>query len=433
MQPSPYTPGQTAREVPGRTQQLSEIDERLMFLTQLQRLVPRVRVDTGPRGLGKTSLLREAQRHAERTYGLSTVWVTAGDRPLVTAIAEDLTRQSATWGTRSRERVRRAVDQVKVAGGVPGVVSVQATLSTDRTQAPAGTRQFETLLRAAAESTHGTGRQGLVLFVDEIQAADSDGLRTLAYTWQHLQSEGEDVPLAVFAAGLPDAPEVLAQAATFSERFAYRPLHRLEDDAARVALVGPAQRLGVQWDSDALEMAVAASDGYPHTVQLYGDAAWSAAGYPDQGAVINRNHLLAAGRAVDSDLESLFRARWAKATEAEQRLLAAMVIAGATDGPVRRRDVAGVLGTDTTALSVARSSLMDKGIIEAPEYGLMGFTIPKFAAYVEKQAGLIDPGRGTAPGSSPTGIDTAPRSAELGPGPGSGVAPGPDQTPDPEG
>ena len=53
-QPSPYTPGEVAREVPGRTMQLAEIDERLTYLIDLQRLVGRIRVDIGPRGLGKT-------------------------------------------------------------------------------------------------------------------------------------------------------------------------------------------------------------------------------------------------------------------------------------------------------------------------------------------------------------------------------------------
>lgn len=35
MQPSPYTPGQVAREVVGRAEQLAEIGERLMYMTEL--------------------------------------------------------------------------------------------------------------------------------------------------------------------------------------------------------------------------------------------------------------------------------------------------------------------------------------------------------------------------------------------------------------
>jgi hypothetical protein len=35
-QPSPYTPGEVAREVPGRGQQLAEIDERLSYMIDLK-------------------------------------------------------------------------------------------------------------------------------------------------------------------------------------------------------------------------------------------------------------------------------------------------------------------------------------------------------------------------------------------------------------
>lgn len=70
MQPSPYTPGEIARTVPGRAQQIAEVDERLSTLIDLGRLVGRIRVDHAARGFGKTSLLREYQRlAAARRWG----------------------------------------------------------------------------------------------------------------------------------------------------------------------------------------------------------------------------------------------------------------------------------------------------------------------------------------------------------------------------
>ena len=58
MQPSPYTPGEIARSVPGRGDLLAEFEERLSVLVDLQRLVGRIHVAHGERGIGKTSLLR---------------------------------------------------------------------------------------------------------------------------------------------------------------------------------------------------------------------------------------------------------------------------------------------------------------------------------------------------------------------------------------
>ena len=83
MRPSPYTPGQVATVVPGREPQIEAIRERLSYVSQFQRFAGRIRVDVGPRGVGKTSLLRAMQAEANR-IGFATVWVTAGDGPFPT-------------------------------------------------------------------------------------------------------------------------------------------------------------------------------------------------------------------------------------------------------------------------------------------------------------------------------------------------------------
>lgn len=113
-QPSPYTPGQVAREVPGRHQQLAEIDERLAFMIDLRRLVGRIRVDIGPRGLGKTSLLREVQRRAD-AKGALTVWVTAGESAgLIGAITNEIERRTAAWSKDARGTLRNLLDATTI-------------------------------------------------------------------------------------------------------------------------------------------------------------------------------------------------------------------------------------------------------------------------------------------------------------------------------
>lgn len=89
MQPSPYTPGETAREIPGRERQLTEISGLLARVALEGRLAGRIRVDVGPRGVGKTSLLRRAQRAATE-LGLTTVFVTAGNGTLTAVIADEV-------------------------------------------------------------------------------------------------------------------------------------------------------------------------------------------------------------------------------------------------------------------------------------------------------------------------------------------------------
>lgn len=396
-QPSPYTPGEVAREVPGRSQQLAEIDERLAYMSDLKRLVGRIRVDVGSRGLGKTSLLREVQRRAE-ARGALTVWVTAGDDTgLVAGIGAEIDRRTRGWASESRTTLRGLLDAMTltVGVGVPGVAQLAATWSKDQQPAagPSGVREFEDVIRETVTLAYQEQHTGLVLLIDEIQGGDAGGLRTLAYAWQHLQAEGSDIPAAVFSAGLPNSPETIGHVVTFSERFAYRPIGALSDDASRIALARPAGQAGVEWDRDALEAVVTGAQGFPYTLQLFGDATWSAAGYPDPGRRLTLAHVDRARVTVATDLAALFRARWEKATGAEQGFLTAM--AGLGDGPIARADLAQALGVPSDELGVPRARLIDKGLIDAAGHGTLTFTIPGFGEYVRGLTGSQKPDTGT--------------------------------------
>ncbi|NGX05833.1 AAA family ATPase [Mycobacteroides franklinii] len=386
MQPSPYTPGQVAREVVGRAEQLAEIGERLMYMAELGRLIGRIRVDTGPRGVGKTSLLREVQREAE-ARGVVTVWVTAGgDEPLAAAIATQIRARTAGWKKKSRGRLLRAIDQVSITAGVPGVAQLGATVKPSQSAAPAVSEpSFKELIIETVTAARDEGHRGLVLLIDEVQDADRQGLRTLAVTWQDLQAEADALPAGVFAAGLPQTPEIISAAATFSERFAYRTLHRLGPDASRVALVKPASQVGVHWAQDALEAVIAQTNGYPHTLQLYADAAWARAGYPDPGGQIRIADVEHAARQVAADMDALFRARWNNATPVQRRFMSAMARALTDDRVASRSDIAAVMGRDSRAISAARAGLIDKGFIAVAGHGLLEFTIPGFAEFVRVQ------------------------------------------------
>lgn len=288
MQPSPYTPGEVAATVPGRAHQIAEFDERLSYLVDLKRFIGRIRVDYAPRGLGKTSLLRQYQTRAKER-GVLAVWVTAGeDVGLIAQIASAIHHDTQTWRGETRTQLHKMLEALTVSVGIPGIAKLDATIRRQQLpMAPVGVREFENVIRTAAGSDENTG---LVLLIDEIQAADPAGLRTLAYAWQHLQAEGADVPAAVFAAGLPDAPEKIASVVTFTERIAYRPLQILTPEAEEIAISVPARKIGVTWQPDALHKALKIARGYPYSVQLIADASWSAAGRPDPGALITLDH-----------------------------------------------------------------------------------------------------------------------------------------------
>ncbi|WP_114907414.1 ATP-binding protein [Ornithinimicrobium murale] len=376
MQSSPYTPGETAREIPGREVQLTDISGLLARVALDGRFAGRVRVDVGPRGVGKTSLLRRVQRTAH-DLGLATVFVTAGNGVLTAVVADEVQQLARGWG--HGDVLAERVGQVKLSAGIPGVAHIEAT-GADR-PAPEATRAFRDLIthtaRAAAQDTD---RKGLVLLVDEFQSADEDSLRTIGYAWQELQASEDPVPAALLAAGLSHTPDVVTGAVTHAERFQYRPMRDLEPHETRQALTAPSAAMGVSWAMDALTTVVERAQGYPYFIQVYGDEVWHAAGNPAPGHQLTLDHVNAAQERVDIDLTELYRTRWAKATARERDILAAM--ADHPAGPVARRDIADQLGVDTTALSMTRQSLLDKGIVDAPGHGVLEFTVPGFGTYV---------------------------------------------------
>ncbi|MGM7668080.1 ATP-binding protein [Microbacterium sp. A93] len=386
MQPSPYTPGEIARAVPGRGELIEEFTERLSLMVDLQRLIGRVHVAFGERGIGKTSLLRAYQRLAEEREALC-IWVTAGESAgLVAQIIDGIREATRSWPQAAAATIREHLDELTVTIGVPGVASVSAKTSVKTKAATmaetVGARTLEKLIRATAEDRKRV--KALVLFIDEVQSADADGIRTLAYAWQHLQAEHPDIPAAVYAAGLPNAPEQIADAVTFSERFAYRPLEMLSVGAQVAALRDPAAELNVAWDSDALERAAELAAGYPYAVQLYGDAAWVAAGRPDAGGTITKRNVKTARASVDRDLRNLFAARWANTTPNQRRFLVAVAWLQERDVTVDRADLAEVLDVSSRSLSSVRARLIAKGLIRSEGHGTVTIPVPGFAGYIRE-------------------------------------------------
>ncbi len=382
MRPSPYTPGQVATVVPGREPQIEAIRERLSYVSQFQRFAGRIRVDVGPRGVGKTSLLRAMQAEANR-IGFATVWVTAGDGPFLVALTEEFEKLAGDWKEKTKETLRQALSTLTVS---IGGVSIGTGASAPKPRRGSAGRALQDVIVAAGRGAVAGDQNGLALFVDEIQSADADGLRALGYAWQHMQSEAPDLPAVAFTAGLSHTQDVITDAVSFGERFQYNHVENLDEPAARFALTAPAGQSGVRWHETALAAVLGEVQGYPHFIQLLGDYVWQAAGYPDSGKALTARHFGVAMANFDSSRQDFFRARWTKASDRESELLVALARLG--DGPQRRMDIAKALGVPTTAISMARRSLMDKGLIEASNHGYLRFTAPGFAQFVREQTDL---------------------------------------------
>ena len=202
-----------------------------------------------PRGFGKTSLLRAAQRRAEAA-GCVTTWVACTREhsflaELVAGVHRSLTAADVIPRNQGRGW-RSFIDSVTLQFGVPGVpVKANATLrlpdAPDRPATPVGA--LEELLHESAQRVRRRGGAGLVVFVDELHAGSPGDLAVLLNALQNLDGRREENPLAVVTAGLPVTPEAITRAATFGERSSFVPLDLLSSHDAEEALTAPAEAL----------------------------------------------------------------------------------------------------------------------------------------------------------------------------------------------
>lgn len=224
---------------------------------------------------------------------------------------------------------------------------------------------------------------GTLVLVDELQEAPAADLEAINMAVHALGQA--DVPLPVFfvGAGLPSLPAQLADAASYAERlYLYHQIGLLGEEDARRALVEPAHERGASWDDDAVSAALQLAHGYPYFVQSIGKQVWDLA----PGPVITVADVQAGGTLAREEIDAgLYRSRWERATTVQRTLLAGMARLGG-DAAVEIGALANHLGRSRTSdLSVARQELIRKGLVYAPERGLVAFTVPGMADFVLAQ------------------------------------------------
>ncbi len=384
---NPYQPGAGRRppELAGRDGELAAFD----ILMQRCELGygERGRILYGLRGVGKTVLLNEFQGMAEQRHWITAKIEAASGRSVLPALAQSLHRSlRIATGRYDRTRIigllqvfRSFSVKVDPTGSYAFGFDVAAAPGRADTGDPAIDLPE---LFAALGYTARTLGVGVLLLVDEMQEAPEAELRALNTAVHELGQGVDPGPVVLVGAGLPSLPEVLSKATSYAERlYEYIEVGALGRAAAHEALVVPAKALGVAWNAEALGRLDHFSHGYPYFIQTGGKYAWDyAAGSPITAADVDAG-LVPARREVDS---GLYRARWQRATPLQRTIMRAMSdLAG--DAAVSMAAVAESIGRERNELSVPRDQLMKKGLIYAPERGLIAFTVPGMADYVTRQ------------------------------------------------
>jgi hypothetical protein len=338
----------------------------------------------GLRGVGKTVLLSELRRNAARREWIVAQVEAGGAKSLRELLGEalyaplaDLVRPSA--GRRLLKALKTAIS-FKASYDSTGVWSFGLDL-TDVRGGGADTGVLETDVRKLVADLAGAAEEegvGLAILIDEAQDLTRTELSTLCVI-AHTAAQ-EDWPVAFALAGLPSLPRILSESRSYAERFRYVDVRELDADAAAEALTIPASAEDAQWNAGAIELVIQASNGYPYFLQQFGQDTWNAADGPTISAKDAELGIARGNLQLDT---GFFRARWDRATRGEQDYLRAMAVDG--DRGSQSGEVASRLGRSSTSLGPVRANLISKGLIYAPEHGIVAFTVPGMAAFVTRQ------------------------------------------------
>ncbi|MEZ5119924.1 MAG: AAA family ATPase [Candidatus Nanopelagicales bacterium] len=339
----------------------------------------------GLRGVGKTVLLsRMAHMVRDREWLVARVEARSGRsvRALVGEAFHDSLVDLARPGV-----TRRILKALKTALSFKASYDSTGTwrFGLDLDTAPGGgadTGALEADLGKLLRDLAGAAAErkvGVAVLIDEAQDLPMDELVALCAIIHSCNQAGDRLVLAL--AGLPSLPRRLAEAKSYAERlFDFHEVGALDPTAAREALVDPARVEGVEWDEDAIRLILTEAQGYPYFLQQYGQDVWNAAIASPLTVTDARVGIARGQMSLDS---GFFRVRWDRATPAERAYLRAMAVDG--DRASLTGDVAARLGRKVTSLGPARASLIGKGLIYSPDHGMVAYTVPVMASFVQRQ------------------------------------------------
>jgi hypothetical protein len=378
---------------PGAGSPPPELAGRDVVLEQARILLGRVRIKrpeksllmTGLRGVGKTVLLNEIERLAEREK-YRTIHIEAHESkplsvmlvPHLRGLLYDLDRMAGA-GDKVRRGIRvlrSFISTIKVAYG-----DFEFGIDTDPEQGAADSGDLEVdlpnLIAAVAEAAE-ERRTAVALLIDELQYFTSSELSALIMAMHRMQQR--QLPLVLVGAGLPILPGLAGESKSYAERlFNFPDVGPLSQVDASKALQDPVRAVDVEFEPAALDAIFDLTKGYPYFIQEWGYQAWNhAVASPITVQVVER----ATPTVIERLDRNFFRVRFDRLTPREKQYLRAMAHLGS--GPYRTGDIAECLGVKINTLGPVRASLIKKGMIYSPAHGDMAFTVPLFDGFMRR-------------------------------------------------
>ena len=221
---------------------------------------PAATVLYGPRGMGKTVLLRwfknEVEQGDTKDDSMRVVWVTPNELKSSLDLWKCLS-PPATW-------IKKFLPEV-VSAGFNAVLFFSATWGSEKLAK-------QTIQNALIRKGK---KYPLILLMDEAHKMDAGLCNDLLNLHQKISPES---PFMLVLAGTPGLRHFLSGVnATFVERSRKIGLGRLDEQSSADAIVKPFEEQGIQITDDALSIIVEDSQCYPYFLQEWGSSLWKEA------------------------------------------------------------------------------------------------------------------------------------------------------------
>ena len=332
------------------------------YLSQKRRRPELTTIFSGARGTGKTTMLSLVSEKA-----IEQGWIAAS----VTAMPgmlEDIeirTRKHAAHLLEPQNETH--VSSV----GIPQVLEIEISKQTEK--ASNWRSRMDDILDALEQTN-----TGLLISVDELDSR-LDEMVQLAAVYQHFVREGRKV--ALLMAGLPNEVSSILNDRTvsFLRRAQIVQLGRIDDFEIEAALAQTIREGGRTSQTQDLQEAVAAINGFPFMMQLVGFRAWDANPQAKRVTVDDFHQGIELARKEMS--VRILDATYRDLSPADVEFVEAML---ADEGDSRIADIVARLGWSSSQVAQYRKRLMDAGVIGERRRGVIGFDMPFFREYTRE-------------------------------------------------
>jgi len=383
---NPFNPGAGTQppELSGRDKVLGDAEVAISRVLAGRSAQGQILV--GLRGVGKTVLLNRIWAQANQ-LGANAVLIEANEkRSLPSLLLPELRRILISLDLRASasDKVKKGMRVFRsFTSGLRlkhGEFEFEfGNVEPERGSADSGDLEVDLaeLFVAVAEAAQ-DHKTSIVLCIDELQNISEVEFGALIMAVH--KTTQRSLPLLLIGAGLPQIIALAGKSKSYAERlFLYPEIGPLRDEDARQALEKPVIQENASFSSDALDLILEQTQGYPYFLQEWGKEAWNTA----VGPTIQAEDIRRANPLILRNLDqNFFRMRFSRLTPSEQRYLRELAELG--PGPQRSGDIARKLGVSTRKVGPRRDALVKKGMIYSPAHGDVAFTVPLFDEFMKR-------------------------------------------------